>query len=82
MLILSRRVGETLQIGENVQVVTFAIHGNQIRLGIEAPPDVVIIRKEIQQYPIGWECEGPRPRLVLRECGGNCCCRAVRGRSP
>lgn len=79
MLILSRRVGEALQIGEEVQVVTLAIHGNQVRLGIEAPRDVVIIRNETQQYPIKWGCEAPRPRWVPRECGGNCCCHAVKG---
>lgn len=49
MLVLSRRIEETLQIGEEVQVVVFAIHGNQVRLGIKAPRDVVIIRPEIRK---------------------------------
>lgn len=80
MLILSRRVGEALQIGEKVQVVTLAIHGNQVRPGVEAPRDVVIIRKESQQYSIDGGGD-PRPRLVLGACGRNCCRHVAKSRS-
>ncbi len=47
MLVLSRRVGETVWIGEGVAVRVLGVKGNQVRLGIEAPEDVLILREEI-----------------------------------
>ncbi len=47
MLILTRRVGEKLIIGENVTVTILGVKGNQIRIGIDAPPEVQIHREEI-----------------------------------
>jgi carbon storage regulator len=47
MLILSRRPGESLTIGDNIVVTVVSINGNQIRLGIEAPREVRILRDEI-----------------------------------
>lgn len=47
MLILTRRVGETIVIDKNVRVTVLASKGNQLRLGIEAPSDVEIHREEI-----------------------------------
>lgn len=47
MLVLSRRTGGTLVIGENVKVIVLGINGDQIRFGIEAPKDVAVHRKEI-----------------------------------
>jgi carbon storage regulator len=47
MLILSRRVGEKIVIGDNIHVTVLAIRGNQIRLGFSAPPSVSIYREEI-----------------------------------
>jgi carbon storage regulator len=47
MLILTRRVEEKLIIGENVTVTIFAIKGNQIRIGIDAPSDIQVHREEI-----------------------------------
>ncbi|HEY5774680.1 MAG TPA: carbon storage regulator CsrA [Xanthomonadales bacterium] len=49
MLILTRRTGEKLVIGENVTVTVLGIKGNQIRIGIEAPRDVSVNREEIYQ---------------------------------
>lgn len=47
MLILSRRVGETLRIGEEVAVTVLGIQGHQIRIGIQAPKSVPVFREEI-----------------------------------
>jgi carbon storage regulator len=47
MLILSRRPGESLTIGDNIVVTVVSINGNQIRLGIDAPRDVRVLRDEI-----------------------------------
>ena len=49
MLILTRRIGEKLVIGENVVVTILAAKGCQIRIGIEAPRDVPVHREEIFQ---------------------------------
>ena len=49
MLILSRRVGESITIGDDIVVTVVAISGNQIRLGIGAPREVRVLRDEIYQ---------------------------------
>ena len=47
MLILTRRVGETLMIGDEVTVTVLGVKGNQIRIGINAPKNVTVHREEI-----------------------------------
>lgn len=47
MLILTRRVGETVVIGDDVQVTVLGVKGNQVRLGVTAPRDVTVHRLEI-----------------------------------
>ena len=49
MLILTRRVGEKLVIGENVTVTVLGVKGNQIRIGIDAPRSVDVYREEIYE---------------------------------
>ena len=47
MLILTRRVGESLMIGDNVDITVLGIRGNQVRIGIDAPKEVSVHREEI-----------------------------------
>ena len=47
MLILTRRIGETLMIGEGVTCTVLGINGNQVRLGINAPKEVAVHREEV-----------------------------------
>ena len=61
MLILTRRVGETLMVGDEVTVTVLGVKGNQVRLGVNAPKDVAVHREEIyerikkEQDPVGHE---------------------------
>ena len=49
MLILTRRVGETVMIGNDVTVTVLGVKGNQVRIGVNAPKDVAVHREEIYE---------------------------------
>lgn len=57
MLILTRRVGETLKIGDEVSVTVLGIKGNQVRIGVDAPKEIAVHREEIYNK-IQEECNG------------------------
>jgi carbon storage regulator len=64
MLILTRRIGETVMIGDDVAITVLRVKGNQVRLGVNAPKTVSVQREEIfqriQQEPTSGE-EEPEP---------------------
>jgi carbon storage regulator len=58
VLILTRRIGEKIVIGDDVTVTVLGVKGNQIRVGIEAPRDVPVHREEIYQRILKERAEG------------------------
>jgi len=52
MLVLSRKSGEAIKIGDDVTLTVLSIKGNRVRIGIEAPSDCRIVRDEVRQDPI------------------------------
>ena len=52
MLILTRRVGEAMKLGEDITVTVLGVRGNQVRIGIDAPKSVAIQREEIYSTAI------------------------------
>jgi carbon storage regulator len=63
MLILTRRVGETVMIGNEVTVTVLGVKGNQVRIGVNAPKDVAVHREEIYER-IKREEDGQQPRAL------------------
>lgn len=49
MLILTRRIGETLMVGDDVKITVLGVNGNQVRIGVDAPKNVEVHREEIYQ---------------------------------
>ena len=62
MLILTRRVGETVMIGNDVTVTVLGVKGNQVRIGVNAPRDVAVHREEIFEHIKREEQEGVSAR--------------------
>ena len=58
MLILTRRVGETLMVGDEVTVTVLGVKGNQVRIGVNAPREVAVHREEIYERIKAEESQG------------------------
>jgi carbon storage regulator len=64
VLVLTRKINETIIIGENIRVTIMAIHGRQVRLAIAAPQEVTIVREELDRR------SGQAPRVSSRARSG------------
>ena len=53
MLVLSRKVGERIQLGDQITVTLVKIQGNTVRIGIEAPPNMTVVREELTKRATG-----------------------------
>lgn len=64
MLILTRRVGETVMIGNDITVTILGVKGNQVRVGVNAPKEVRVDREEVRERIVAEEraVGGARPR--------------------
>lgn len=60
MLILTRRIGETIIIDDDIQVTVLSIKGNQVRLGIQAPDNIAVHREEIYMRLLQEETQEPK----------------------
>ena len=59
MLVLSRQVGQALVIGDDIRVTVLAVQGDRVRLGILAPPEVVVVRQGVYERRPNTFGEGP-----------------------
>lgn len=66
MLILTRRVGETLMVGDDVSITVLGVKGNQVRIGVNAPREIAVHREEIYNR-IQQEKEGGQPAEASAE---------------
>ncbi len=64
MLILTRRSGEKIVIGDDVTLTVLGVKGRQVLIGIEAPPEIPVHREEIYQKILKERAEGPELQLL------------------
>jgi len=62
MLVLSRRCGEVVVIGETIRVTVLSVQGNKVRIGIDAPPSISVNRQEVHARRIETEIDIPEIR--------------------
>jgi len=63
MLVLSRRQSERIRLGDNIVVTIVRVSGDKVRLGIEAPPDVLVLRDELRPHAEAGDAKGDEGEL-------------------
>lgn len=66
MLVLTRKEGEQIVLGENIRVIILAIKGKRVRLGLSAPPEVSIVRQELGPLDDVLRTPSPASRKLMR----------------
>jgi carbon storage regulator len=68
MLVLSRKESQRIRLGDSIVVTIVKISGDKVRIGIEAPADVLVLREELEPRPAPAEKSGPeaRPQVALQ----------------
>ena len=66
MLVLSRKLGETIKIGDNISVTVNKVSGNRVVLGIEAPGSVRVMRGELVEFRDGFEFRADEDTVIER----------------
>ena len=67
MLVLTRKRGEEIVIGDNIRLTVVAVSGNQVRLGVTAPPDVSVRREELRPKARRFGAAAARPAPLEEE---------------
>jgi carbon storage regulator len=67
MLILTRKIGERIHIADNIVVTVVQVHGRTVRLGLEAPANVPILRHELARHSLAAEIVSPRQAFLSLE---------------
>ncbi|RKP47254.1 carbon storage regulator [Cohnella endophytica] len=67
MLILSRKAGQSILIGNNIEIIVTAVDGDQVKIGINAPPEIVILRKEVLDSIEQSNREAASPKAFLEK---------------
>lgn len=67
MLVLSRKVGERILLGDNIVVTVVRVTGNGVRIGIEAPPEMAVIREELKAQLDAGESGKAKPKISKQD---------------
>ena len=65
MLVLSRKVGEEIVIGNDIRIKVVAVDGGKVRIGIVAPDDVIVDRQEIHDKRKQWDSSAPASAILV-----------------